>query len=444
MKRILSHPSLPLVLGIIAILIAGFLLLGSYFFPNLFEVEAAGDKVQSVVSTAVSVVIPDTETEPTSSTNVSGSYVLDVRDLYLKEQKTFIEADLTNMNIKVYREGQVVIDVPIKSKGREGSWWETPVGVYSVKSKEPSHFSSFGHVYQPWSLVFQGNFFIHGWPYYPDGSPVSSQYSGGCIRLADENAKSIYDAVEVGTPVLVYKELKEAKPLPEFAGNPDISGDYAILDIPTGSTIRSREAGGVVGMGSSVDLLTALTTVDYLNVESNIAVSDLSSPRLRDMSRASVLDLLRLLLSEHDAAAAQTIAQARGEATFVRYMNAKASAIGMAHTVVHSVNANDPENKTTFGDVALLTRYLAQNRSFVLQLTKASRGNAIYDPPAWGDLAISRELLALPGFFGGVQESGNAPAVVVLTVTAGGKERDVAVAANSLAAVKEVAAWLSK
>lgn len=441
MKRLFSHPSLPLVLGLAAILIAGLLLLATILLPDLFKAQAAGEKVQKVVKDTVSAVLPaDDEIAPP----VTGSYVLDVRDQYLREKKDFVEADLTGMTLKVYRAGEQVLEVPIKSKGKEGSWWETPVGVYSIKNKEENHFSSFGHVYQPWSLVFQGNFFIHGWPYYPDGTPVSSAYSGGCIRLADENAKLVYDSVEVGTPVLVHKKQKEAAPLPEFAGSPDAGSRFVMLDVPSGATIRSRDGGSPVPFGDAVNLLTALTAVDYVNVESRVTVDEPGSRRLSGMGSASVLDLLRLLLSEGDPAAAHAIASKRGPEAFVKYMNAKASAIGMAHTVVTSVDPADPGNRTTAGDLALLARYLDENRSFVLGLTKSSRGNLAYDPPAWSDLAFDEELRALPGFFGGVHGKGDAPALAVLTLEIGGQKRDVAIVAQDVAAIREAAAWLTR
>lgn len=443
MKQYLSHPSLPLVVALVVLLVTGLLLVASFWFPNLFKAQAAGERVQTVVTDAISAVLPN-EPHSTSTTAVTGSYVLDVRDRLLKEGKTFIEADLTAMQLKVYKDGQLNVEVPIKGKGKEGSWWETPVGVYSVKNKEENHFSSFGKVYQPWSLVFQGNFFIHGWPYYPDGTPVSTSFSGGCIRLGDDTAKMVYDAVEIGTPVLVYKEQKRAAPLPAYETNPDVDGSYAIVDVPTGTAIRSRDAGGEVPLGAAVHLLTALTAVDYMNVESNVTVDEAASPRLSGFSRVSVLDLLRLLLAEGDGAAAHAISSARSEATFLRNMNAKAAAIGMAHTKINSVNPADTSNISTMGDIALLTRYLAENRSFVLQLTRSSRGNLAYDPPVWSDLQFSSELLALPGFFGGVAAQNGAPAVAVLTLNIAGEKRDVVVAASSFEHIEAAATWLTK
>jgi hypothetical protein len=131
-----------------------------------------------------------------------------VRDGFIANRAHFIEANLTAMTLTVYREGASVLTVPIKSKGREGSWWETPSGLYRAEAKEDVHFSSFGQVYMPWSIPFQGNFFIHGWPYHEDGTPVPEGYSGGCMRLEDVYAKQVYDLVEVGMPILVFEEAQ--------------------------------------------------------------------------------------------------------------------------------------------------------------------------------------------------------------------------------------------
>src|SRR3989339_1017591 len=132
-----------------------------------------------------------------------------VREGFIEGKANFIEANLTAMQMLVYEDGQLLFTVPIKSKGKEGSWWETPSGLYRAEAKEKTHFSSFGHVYMPWSIPFQGNFFIHGWPYYPDGTPVKEGYSGGCIRLEDVYAKQVYEHIKVGMPILVFEEESE-------------------------------------------------------------------------------------------------------------------------------------------------------------------------------------------------------------------------------------------
>lgn len=431
-KRLFSNPSLPIFVGG-ALLVIGVLLLVAYeVAPRWFPAQASeGDQeVQEIVRGEPA---DEGETSSSSTTAISTSHVLRTRDRLISEKKDFIEADLSSMNIKVYKEGRVELDLPIKGKGKVGSWWETPVGVYSVSLKKENHFSSFGHVYQPWSLVFQGNYFIHGWPYYPDGTPVSTSYSGGCIRLEDVYAKQVYDAAEVGMPVLVYKQPVQADPLPEFVGDPLLEGDFTIADVVTGSAIRSRGQDDSTTFGPALNLLVALTAVDFVNVESNVAIGPAEgSKRLAPISRASVLDLLRLLLSEGDVEAARAIAENRGEASFVRNMNAKAKAIGMTGTTIANVDAESGDNLTTSADLALLVRYLAENRSFVLELSRESRGNLIYDPPAWPDLAHDEAMLALPGFVGGIPAAAGSghPTVAVVEIGSGDSARKIAIAVS--------------
>src|SRR5262249_8327961 len=84
-----------------------------------------------------------------------------VHDELIAPHSDFLEADLSGMKLRLYRQGAVVTEVPILTKGRPGSWWETPAGFYKIQSKAQSAFSSFGHVYMPWSMAFQGNFLIH-------------------------------------------------------------------------------------------------------------------------------------------------------------------------------------------------------------------------------------------------------------------------------------------
>ncbi len=116
----------------------------------------------------------------------------------------FIYADLKAMALEMC-DGNDCSEVPILSIRNIGSIYDTPTGSFDIKTKEPNHFSSIGHVWMPWSMQFSGNFFIHGWSYYPDGTPVPKGYSGGCIRLSDENAKIVYDFAELGTPLIVAK-----------------------------------------------------------------------------------------------------------------------------------------------------------------------------------------------------------------------------------------------
>src|SRR3989344_1684839 len=159
-------------------------------------------------------------------------FFVKVRGELTANKTTFIEADLSAMAVRFYRDGALEKSFDILAKGKPGSWWETPAGLYRISEKAKNHFSSFGRVYQPFSLVFQGNFFIHGWPYYPGGAPVASTYSGGCIRLATEDAEELFSLAGVGTPVLVYESETAADNFQYRFATPEVSAtNYLAADL---------------------------------------------------------------------------------------------------------------------------------------------------------------------------------------------------------------------
>ncbi len=115
----------------------------------------------------------------------------------------YIYVNLKNMEITLYHDDMSVLKFPVLSIRAIGSKFDTPKGLFKIGTKEQLHFSSIGHVWMPYSMQFSGDFFIHGWPYYPDGTPVPQGYSGGCVRLSDEVAKAVYEFASIGMPVLI-------------------------------------------------------------------------------------------------------------------------------------------------------------------------------------------------------------------------------------------------
>ncbi|PIR95458.1 hypothetical protein COT93_02300, partial [Candidatus Falkowbacteria bacterium CG10_big_fil_rev_8_21_14_0_10_37_18] len=49
----------------------------------------------------------------------------ETRESFISANKTFIEADLTTMQLRFFEDGVLKEQVTILSKGKEGSWWET-------------------------------------------------------------------------------------------------------------------------------------------------------------------------------------------------------------------------------------------------------------------------------------------------------------------------------
>lgn len=332
-----------------------------------------------------------------------------VRDDFISQKADFIEADLSAGMIRLYQGGKVVKGIPILSQGREGSWWETPAGLYRVEAKEPDHFSSLGHVNMPWSMPFQGNFFIHGWPTYPDGQPVPPGYSGGCIRLGTEDAKWLYDSVKVGTPILVYKESSEKDSFKYELRPPSVqAGSFLAADVHSGFVLTGKAREVVLPIASITKLMTALVATEYMNIEQEITIRsemivETSRPRLFVGQRVRVFDLLDILLQESSNEAAEALAQGYrgGRDQFVRLMNEKAKAIGLADSVFADPSGVSSENKSNTRDLFVLARYLYDNRRFVLSLSNSVVDNQAYEVPNFDGVQNYNVFKGVSGFVGG-------------------------------------------
>ena len=222
------------------------------------------------------------------------------------------------------KDGETVLETfPIISKGKPGSYYETPAGIYAHDYKIPLHFSSIGHVYMPYSVHVFGNFFIHGIPYYPSGEKVASTYSGGCIRLADNDAKRVYDFVARGIPIII---TEESVPLV----TPEPLDDMRVTE-----------------------LMVATISLEFLTQDNEITFQGTTTTRKK---------LLRKLLEENDTDVSHLYAGALGEKTFVNIMNTKAAAIGMHNTTFIKV---DEAPITTDEDKRIFAHYIAGYKSYL-------------------------------------------------------------------------------
>ncbi len=319
-------------------------------------------------------------------------YFNEVRNRFVEERASFVEANLTEMRLRVYHNGTVALEVPIKSKGRKGSWWETPSGLYSAQAKLGTHFSSFGQVYMPYSIPFQGNFFIHGWPYYADGTPVAEGYSGGCIRLEDVYAKQVYDLVEKGMPILVFEADETARNSFTYALNaPDISArSYLVADLDTNFLLLAGEPNTQVTTTLLAPLLMAVVASEHINMERNITataavLAGVEGSPIESGNSYRVYDLLHLLLQTGDVGAMQMFEYHLGDRRTVTLFNTKLKALGMEHTSLEARRAGEAwRMTTTASDMFLFAKYLLSNRSFILAMSTRTPNTAIYGMPTFG------------------------------------------------------------
>ena len=337
----------------------------------------------------------------------NAKYFEDARRALTEAKTSFIEANLTTMKVNVYKEGKSVLEVPILTKGRPGSWWETPAGIYKIETKTANHFSSFGRVYQPWSMVFQGNFFIHGWPYYKDGTPVASSFSGGCIRLSTDDAKKVYDLIALGTPLLVY-EASFSGDDSSYAFRPPtvLAHQYLVADLANNFVFTESGKTEVVPIASITKLVTALTAAEYINLDNFVTVTEdmlatTSVPRLEVGKKYSAYELLYPLLLESSNEAAKALARMMGSSNFVGAMNKKAAAIGMKHTRFVDPYGGSFENVSSAEDLFQLAKFLYTNRSFVLRLSAGTLKTNAYDAPTFTALKNFNLFYDDPTFIGG-------------------------------------------
>ncbi len=281
----------------------------------------------------------------------------------------FIGADLVAMKLSVYNEGAKVASYDILSKGKPGSAFETPSGLYSVRVKEAHHFSSIEHVDLPYAMQFYGNFFIHGWPVESDGTPVAEGYSGGCIRLSTPAAALLYNMVTPDTPLYVYdeprEELSAVTPITlESDTLPATSAhEFFLADLVTGEVYLEQNAHTKRPIASVTKLMTALVANETIAFDTYV-------PFVDNNQRYRIGDLFYPLFLRSDNDVANSIAQYYGWSNFMRQMNAKAKALGLYGTYFDDPSGLSPKNVSSASDLFSLGRYLYFKKRFLLGISK--------------------------------------------------------------------------
>jgi len=320
------------------------------------------------------------------------NFFADTRERFITDKLTFVEADLAEMRIRYYENGVELFSAPILAKGKEGSWWETPAGLYQIEDKMQDHYSSFSNAYQPWNMVFQGNFFIHGWPKDKDGMPLVSDYSAGCIRLEDADAERLFKLVSIDTPVLVHEVDFESDDFVYEPKGPELTAKhYLIADVKSNSILASSNLNARAPIASVTKLMTALVAAEHINLDNTVYVSQeryvtTLIPRLQGRNYVSMYSLLQLLLVESSNEAAEVIATQVGRGRFIELMNEKALALGLTNTTFADPSGLENDNVSTVSDLLRLVQYIHHNRSFILELTYNQNLPTAYAGGQFGEL----------------------------------------------------------
>ncbi|MDP3771867.1 MAG: L,D-transpeptidase family protein [bacterium] len=310
------------------------------------------------------------------------------RDALIAAREDFIFADLSANKLSLYKSGVLVKTFVILGYGKEGTFFETPSGVYRVQSKEENHFSTIGHVWMPWSMHFFGNYFIHGWPTYPDGRAVPPGYSGGCIRLSTADAKELFSLSTGGIAVLTASEENtmsaahnaQAQYFRRVAGGAQAAGQEPKLSAPsvlavdftTGQILFERDKDTARPIASLTKLMTALVAIETINRFKIITMSASAHAMPGDSAGLAVGEsfqsqdyLYPLLLESSNDVAALYAEQVGG---FVGIMNQKARGIGMERTHYADVSGLDPENTSSAVDIFRLLQFLNNHKKPIFDI----------------------------------------------------------------------------
>ena len=252
-------------------------------------------------------------------------------------ESNHVVVNLKGMTVEL-RVGTTTLETfSIVSIGKPGSYYETIGGAHINDYKTKNHFSSFGEVYMPWSTHVFGNYFIHGIPYYPDGTRVSTAYSGGCVRLNDNDAKKVYEFVSRGTPIILTQGSEF-----DFVSNATSTPDMLSTEM--------------------TQLMVAAISLELLNQDTEIVDTD-------GVGITTRKQLIPRLLNG-DAAAGRKIVQPLGEKTFLMYMNQKASALGMTNTTFTGTNE---DALTTSEDIVRFASYINSYKSYLNKVASTTQ-----------------------------------------------------------------------
>ena len=342
----------------------------------------------------------------------SMEHVADALTSYRSQNNSFVFIDLKRMELTLFEHGNATATFPVLTKGKEGSWWETPTGEYTASVKTQNHFSSIGRVWMPWSIQFYGNFFIHGWPYYEGGEPVAQTYSGGCIRLASEDAEKVFRFVSRGMPILI-EENGEASEIPAAlvpvaaaSPVPAISAEaFLVADMSGENILLERNSAEALPVASLVKLMTGVVASELIYLDRSITIAPsmltaaVQSFDMKPGDRFRAYDLLFPLLMRSSNGAAAALAAFTGQELFLRNMNAKAVSLGMASTHFADTSGISDENISTARDLAKLTEYIIEKRHFLFGISRGANFLQ-FDASPLSSIENFNEFASRPSIFG--------------------------------------------
>jgi D-alanyl-D-alanine endopeptidase (penicillin-binding protein 7) len=347
----------------------------------------------------------------------------------LAHQGTYVVVDMTNMSVTTYDSEYVLESFEILSVPSDISPLVASEGTYVVDEKGIAEVSAVGMVRFPYFVTFGDTYAMHGTPTDAEGVPLEEGYVGGQIELAVEDARSVYEFVEVGTPVYIRTHPasgERAVPATlsvEYKELPATSAQaYALTDVSSGQTFLSKNGNDRYPIASITKLVTAAVATDVIGHGAEVMAPD--------GEYYTLSDLYYPLLLRSDNKVAKTIALYAGEEYFMGNMQAYVKALGMEKTSFFDSSGLSPKNISTALDLSIFARHLYAEKSYLLDMTKEERVTITSAKGVDWSVTNQNMLASDPYFYGGklgyTDEAGQT-ALSLFTIPIAGEVRVLAV-----------------
>lgn len=122
---------------------------------------------------------------------------------------TYVEICISTQTMWLYYEGQLLVETPVVT-GNVSTGHATPSGsVWAIDAKKTDwKFRPYANAYSDYWMPFNDQVGIHDASWQPWGSSTAETYlsagSHGCVNTPLDAVRTIYEHVEIGSPVIVY------------------------------------------------------------------------------------------------------------------------------------------------------------------------------------------------------------------------------------------------
>jgi len=336
----------------------------------------------------------------------------DIKTEMILKEDDFLEINLPEMKVRIFKKGILEKEVPIVKKGEVQEWGGSAAGLYKIMSGNKLSFSLIAEVYMPYALRYYGKYYIHGEPYYPGGQKTQYDVSGGCISLKDEDAKAIFELTEINMPVLVVDKERdsyryETKKIADF---PELSAkSYLVADLDSGYVFAEKDSQSQLPLASITKLVTATVVAENVDLKKSIWIqkemldAGYGSTKGLEVGKSfRAVELFYPLLIESSNDAAEALSYFLGRKKTIQLMNEKAKSILMENTNFVDPSGFEPENVSTARDLFYLAKYTFNVRPLFLEISKGkevlSFGEINFDIKEFWDKNI---FINDPTFLGG-------------------------------------------